>query len=574
MSIIKHVIVQMKKTTIAIILMFIPFCLAHGQVLNMIDYIHDKDATFGIREVINICKKRKITKLIFPTGKYEFWPVYATVKYIYTSNNDEGLKRIAFDLSGLKNLEIDGQGSEFIFHGYICPFVLENTQNIKLKNFSIDYSRTFHSEAKIISTYLDSMDVWFSPSYPYKVNNSRLKFMDENNISYPFQHLLEFDINSRETAFMARDFLYSADMITKDLGNGNVRLYKKGIKGTIGNIMTFNAEKRLCSAFAISKSADIDLTDITINHCGGMGIVVQQSRNISLNRLKVTPKPGSGRIISTTADATHFVNCGGKITMTDCLFENQHDDATNIHGIYVRIEKIISPNTVLVRLVHPQQRGFDFLYPNTKVEITNRKSLMPYCHNVIKETERFNEEYTKLVFKASIMKDVEIGDVIASIEEYPEVIIKGCTIQNNRARGILLGSRNKILIENNYFHTQGPAILLEGDARVWFEQSGVRNLIVKGNTFDNCNYNLWGSGVITVMSGIDAKARDESKYNQNILIENNLFKICAPNILNLYSVDSLIYRNNKVENSTKYNVPWKVAETFVTQQSTKISIQQ
>jgi parallel beta-helix repeat protein len=305
-----------------------------------------------------------------------------------------------------------------------------------------------------------------------------------------------------------------------------------------------------------------------------MGVIVQQTKNISLNRLKVTPTPGSGRMISLTADATHFVNCSGKISMIDCLFENQLDDATNVHGIYVRIEKIISPNSVLVKLFHPQQRGFDFLYPNTKVEITSRQSLMPHCNNIVEEVERYNEEYTKVVFKKSIPEKVEIGDVIASIEEYPEVVMKGCTIHNNRARGILLGSRNKILIENNYFNTQGAAILLEGDARLWFEQCGVRNLIVKGNTFDNCNYNLWGSGVITVMSGIEGKFREESKYNQNILIENNIFKLCAPNILYLYSVDGLKYRNNKVEQSTMYRTPWKVKDTFVTSQCTNIIIEE
>lgn len=563
------------RHTILLIFYIIFFLLgSQAQVLNMKDYINGKDATLGVIEAIKICKKTKITKIVFPNGKYEFWPVYASEKYVYTSNNDEGSKRIVFDLSGLKNLEIDGQGSEFIFHGYVCPFVLENSQNIKLKNFSIDYSRTFHSEGVIVATYTDSMDVWFAPSYPYTVANSRLKFIDEDKTSYPFKHLLEFDINKRETAFMVRDIYYSGDMITKDLGDGNVRLYRNDIKGTVGNVMTFNADKRSCSAFAISKSTNVDLSDIAIYHCGGMGVIAQQTKNISLNRLKVTPTPGSGRMISLTADATHFVNCSGKITMIDCLFENQLDDATNVHGIYVRIEKIISPNSVLVKLVHPQQRGFDFLYPNTKVEITNRKSLMPYCNNVVEEVERYNEEYTRVVFKESMPEKVEPGDVIASIEEYPEVVIKGCTIHNNRARGVLLGSRNKIMIENNYFNTQGAAILLEGDAKLWFEQCGVRNLIVKGNTFDNCNYNLWGSGVITVMSGIEGKFREESKYNQNILIENNIFKLCAPNILYLYSVDGLIYRNNKVEQSTMYSTPWKVKETFVTPQCTNIIIKE
>ena len=49
-------------------------------------------------------------------------------------------------------------------------------------------------------------------------------------------------------------------------------------------------------------------------------------------------------MISITADATHYVNCGGYIRMIDCTFENQKDDATNIHGLYMAVEKVGGPD--------------------------------------------------------------------------------------------------------------------------------------------------------------------------------------------------------------------------------------
>lgn len=48
-------------------------------------------------------------------------------------------------------------------------------------------------------------------------------------------------------------------------------------------------------------------------------------------------------MISITADATHYVNCGGYIRMIDCTFENQKDDATNIHGLYMAVERSGAP---------------------------------------------------------------------------------------------------------------------------------------------------------------------------------------------------------------------------------------
>lgn len=95
-----------------------------------------------------------------------------------------------------------------------------------------------------------------------------------------------------------------------------------------------------------------------------MGVIAQRSGDIELDHVQVTPSPGTGRMISITADATHFSNCYGFIRMLNCLFENQKDDATNIHGIYAVIDSIMGPQELIVKLMHPAQEGFDFIRPD------------------------------------------------------------------------------------------------------------------------------------------------------------------------------------------------------------------
>lgn len=56
--------------------------------------------------------------------------------------------------------------------------------------------------------------------------------------------------------------------------------------------------------------------------------------------MEVVPAPGKKRMISITADATHFSNCGGQIRLIDCTFENQKDDASNIYGLYMPVDTI------------------------------------------------------------------------------------------------------------------------------------------------------------------------------------------------------------------------------------------
>ena len=118
-----------------------------------------EDCTLGVIKSLKACKSAGDAVLIFKKGTYHFDSDFGKDKYCFISNNDEGLKRIVFLLEEMNNLTIDGQGSRFIFHGFINPFVINNSRNIKLKNFSIDFARPFHSEATIIANNTDGIDI-------------------------------------------------------------------------------------------------------------------------------------------------------------------------------------------------------------------------------------------------------------------------------------------------------------------------------------------------------------------------------------------------------------------------------
>lgn len=544
------------------------------------------DTIPALKAALEQCRKSGVHKLVFPKGKYDFRPDRAEEMYMFVSNNDEGLKRIAFQLTGMKNLEIDGQGSEFIFHGFICPFVLDHSKNITIKNLSIDFVRTFHSEAKILAFQEDGVDLEISEAFPYDVRNGMLVFTDgkkdndpqttvkSREVIYPYGSLLEFDSAKRETAFQAHDYWAGSGLPAKRLSDRQIRLLMPKVKGTPGNILIFGAANRDVPGFTISDSSDTKLSGINLYHCGGMGVIAQRSSNIELDKVNVTPAPNSGRIVSITADATHFVNCTGKITMSNCLFENQKDDATNIHGIYVRVIKLLAPNEIEVKLVHPQQYGFDFIKAGIKLELVHGPSMITYGEAVVKSVNRLNKEYTRVIFKTDLPKEMVEGDAVAAAGDYPEVSINHCIIRSNRARGILLGSRAKMMIEDNVFHVPGAAILFEGDARFWYEQAGVRDCVIRSNTFDNCNFGVWGNSCIQVGSGIEKSCRATSRYNRNIVIEDNIFRIFDPRILNLYSVDGLTFRNNRIEKSTAYPEQNKDARAFDITDSNNVKIEE
>ena len=66
-----------------------------------------KDATLAVRNAINYCSEKKINKLIFPKGKYDFYPKLATEKTVYISNNTDGEKSSLIETKNCDMLETD-----------------------------------------------------------------------------------------------------------------------------------------------------------------------------------------------------------------------------------------------------------------------------------------------------------------------------------------------------------------------------------------------------------------------------------------------------------------------------------
>src|SRR5690606_16013711 len=74
------------------------------------------------------------------------------------------------DISGYDGLELIGKGVELICRGWMEPISIENSANITLIGFTIDYERQPHSEGKVINVTGEYFDVQFSDEYPVKSN--------------------------------------------------------------------------------------------------------------------------------------------------------------------------------------------------------------------------------------------------------------------------------------------------------------------------------------------------------------------------------------------------------------------
>ena len=549
------------------------------------------DVTPALREVLTELAKQGGGRIEFSPGRYDFWPDRAFEKYLFVSNNDEGLKRIAFHLENLSEVEIDGQGAEFIFHGFLTPFAMENCSRVTLRDFSVDYARPFSSEGEILEVDPDAITVRFPEQHPYRIEGDELVFLDADGVRYPWGRLLEFDPVKREPAYMALDYwgksFVTSGMIpadekgsflsafrASDCGDRCVRVEVPGIHASVGNIMYFGPDHRRVPGIFLNGCSDVTIADVTIHHSGGMAAIAQKCKSVAFSNYRVLAKPGTGRIVSATADATHFVNCTGKIRLDRCRMESQMDDATNIHGNYATIDRIAGPRCIELRFMHSQHAGFPLLAAGDSAAFSDGRTLHPLGGASVRAVNVINRDLLAVHLADDLPPGIAPGTLVHNGEQTaPEVEITDCVFTGNRARGILLGSAGKTRVAGNIFHNPGAAILLEGDGKTWFEQAAVRDLTITGNRFENCNFGVWGNAVIEISSPhLDEKGLGERCHRNITIVGNTFVSFDGTPLLVAKGAEGLVFERNNHEQSDAYPPCRMAAAPFFLEYCSQASI--
>lgn len=544
------------------------------------------DATPDVLARVMKAEEKPFSKIEFEKGTYHFYPDKAYETFVQITNHDNTLNRTAFPLFNFKNLTIDGNGSTFIFHGKMIPFLIDGCENITIKNVSVDWAVPFHSEATVVARDEENgtFDIEISEDYPYEIRNNQLIFIKEyyehnigQSILYdPVRKAIAFDtesytpINGRRKSKVKQNlknikYKYRTDvrapglsqigredkLIAEQLKPGLVRIHNHRKKmPMVGTILACKGSKeyregnRLAPAFRVIRTDGFNAKDVNVHHASGMGLIAENSSDLILDGFNVTPS--NGRMVSTTADATHFVGCRGKVVLKNCTFNNQLDDATNVHGTYVEVIDILDENTVGVRIGHYQQEGFFLGKPNDKLGIVRlEESFFAYDHLTLKEVTTLNGRYHIIKMNEKLPKELQPGDLLENLDGYPDLLVENCNISKNRARGLLISNPKNTVIKNNYFSTEMEALLIPVESGFWYESGNAANVVITGNTFEDCQHSGFDRGVIRFATDDD----NENIAFKNIEITNNKFNHFDNFILQVTNVDGLKFSGNTITNS-------------------------
>lgn len=509
--------------------------------------------------------------LRFPEGRYEFHEKGAAVREYYISNHDQtNPKKVGIALEDMKNLTLDGQGSEFVFHGRMLPVSLLRSENCLLKNFSIDFENPHIAQVKIVEN--DPQDgIVFEPAPWVDYRIAKDSIFEAYGEGWTMRHSwgIAFDGDTKHLVYN------TSDIGCPTKGASEVaprRIHAPGWKDARlvpGTVVAMRGWGRPTPGIFLSHDVNTTIENVKVHYAEGMGLLAQLCENITLEKFGVCLKGDADpRYFTTQADATHFSGCKGKIVSCNGLYEGMMDDAINVHGTYLKVVKRVDDRTLVGRYMHGQSWGFEWGCPGDEVQFIRSNTMeLVGKQNKIISIRPYDKEQTEgareflITFQEPVDQVIneQSGFGIENLTWTPEVLFSGNVIRNNRARGSLFSTPRKTIVENNLFdHTSGAAILLCGDCNGWFETGACRHVIIRKNRFVNALTNLFQftNAVISIYPEIP-DLRGQQQYfhggpEGGIVIEDNEFETFDAPILYAKSVDGLVFRNNTIKLNTEY----------------------
>ena len=514
-----------------------------------------------VREILEAHPSGNLN-LRFGEGVYPFFPERAAVEFLNVSNNDSGEKRVAFLLKDMKNVCVIGDGTDFMFHGAMVPFALKSSENVRIEGVSIDYDAPWTFEAEVLSNdpVKRSFVVKTLPDTQYRIQGDRLFFFGYD-WEYPMGESIVFDPSTRRPWYdtAAYDHGYwSGEMGAREIEPGVIEFTRLSARDVppVGSIWDDKGPtrlNRLYPAIAVLCSKNVELDGVHVYRSGGMSLIAEYSYDITVKGFSTAAHEDSPRMITSSADATHFVNCKGTVTLEDCRFESMLDDATNIHGIYMLVDTLLTPYIVRASFGHFQQEGNHFAETGDMMRFVDKATLKPVGQGRLVSIDRSDRKsyLIETEFDASGV-DAPSGLAIENISCDASAVVRGCTVQYNRARSLLLSTRGDVLVEDCTFRSQMSGINVSGDANFWFESGPVRNVVIRNNRFEDLA--IGGNGpmpALLIDPVIPVKGNDFF-YHDRIVFSGNTVSSFDSQLVYARSVRAIEISGNKFIDSGNY----------------------
>ena len=445
----------------------------------------------------------------------------------------------AIMLDGLKNVLIDADGAQFIFENPNY-FHIVNCNCIEIRGLGITWNLDVSRLASLVKIRNASKE---SQSF-------ELEFTELNEVSadIPIMAFTKYDSEAL-TPGTRQDFkenyVYQFPGSIKTVEKTGHNVLKVTHDGSLdnytdGEVYLLRHHVYGGNAFNVYNTSNITFSGIKLYAVAGMGWLIEnRSEHFQLLGcvIGLDPEHDDNRI-STTADGVHIANTNGKFRISGCDFSFMGDDDVNVHDniatitdkldektieIYTNANNFAAGDTAIF-----SSKGFDRLGFSAEVTSVEGKKLT------------FDKELPDYIVKDCIVSNGSIDS--------GNYVISGNYFHENRARGLLLQSNNG-LCENNRFYkimANPIKVIMDISSGLWLEGTGVNGLVIRNNSFVECNVVEW-SAQISISTNIDGKSADSTLF-YNITVENNSFDNFYGRLVDASNVSNLKICGNRLNN--------------------------
>ncbi len=503
----------------------------------------------------------------FAPGEYHLHSASAAPFSVSLSNSDQlPVFKAGLKLDHMRSIKITGHGAKLLCHGQLSPIAIMDCTNITIEDLTIDFTPTHNAEGVILQATQEWADVAVDTTkYTYMIQDERLFFWNGETFAPTFG-AIEFDAATLRTAYRAGDRFRSKRQ--EEISQGVLRFHGKfDPLPTPGNYITLRFSPRTHPGILVHHCEDVALSGITLHNTCGLGVLSQFSRDLRYTRITMRQNHEQGRrVVSCHDDGLHFSNNCGKITVEDCFFHGLMDDPVNVHGTALRIKTITGKRSLAAEFVHPQSTAFPYWAgAGDEVSFIEHKAMNSIGTLKAERYSLLSGNDCEVTFDSDLPAQLKPGDALENLSNTPQVEIRGCHFGSCRARGVLVSTPRKVVIENNVFESSGSAILIAGDANYWFETGACRDVVIRKNVFtEHCLTSMYQfcEGVISICPEIPAPKRDKP-FHENIRIEDNTFHAFDAPLLYALSVNGLTFQNNTVQRSHAH-APWHPRKAMAT----------
>lgn len=472
-------------------------------------------------KAIEYCKANPNITLKVDSGKYYF-------------RTDKSIM-----LDGLKNVLIDADGAQFIFENPNY-FHIVNCDCIEIRGLGITWNLDVSRLASLVKIRNASKE-----SHSFE-----LEFTELNEVSadIPIMAFTKYDpetLTPGTRQDFKENYVYQFPGSIKTVEKTGHNVLKVTHDGSLdnytdGEVYLLRHHVYGGNAFNVYNTSNITFSVIKLYAVAGMGWLIEnRSEHFQLLGcvIGLDPEHDDNRI-STTADGVHIANTNGKFRISGCDFSFMGDDDVNVHDniatvtdkldektveIYTNANNFAAGDTAIF-----SSKGFDRLGFSAEVTSVEGKKLT------------FDKELPDYIVKDCIVSNGSIDS--------GNYVISGNYFHENRARGLLLQSNNGLCESNRFYKTMANPIkvIMDISSGLWLEGTGVNGLVIRNNSFVECNVVEW-SAQISISTNIDGKSADTTLF-YNITVENNSFDNFYGRLVDASNVSNLKICGNRVNN--------------------------